>query len=234
VHRAGRLGDPVIRRGIAAASALALLLVLVVALSPRASSPTALQASVAPRPGLLSEADTRRVVADRAALAEALAEEIGSDGAAGVRRAREAWPTASSRERLALVEGLRRNPSPEAVAQLVAWYEEGPLFRVREEILRALGANPAAGAHPLLIAEAERAADPRLSQLATAALHGEPEAGAALTSLAREHTSMNTRLEAVHSLAAIEGAEGELLALADDPGLTARVRVFAARELTRR
>lgn len=195
-----------------------------------------LRADYAPRPGLLSEDEARAVIAAREDAADALSARIAAGGAPAVAEVRDAWEGAASRERLLLIRGLRDNTSPEAVSALADLYAQADLFRVREEILRALGEHALAGAHPLLLEVAAGAEDERLSQIAAGALFGEEAALDPLAALVRqEDAPMNTRLEAIHSLGGIGDADAraELSALAGEEGLPERVRVYATKEAER-
>jgi hypothetical protein len=192
------------------------------------------RALYAPR-SWLDEAGTQALKAERQARAEAIATSIGAGGPDIVASVRERWEAADARERLLLIDGLGRNPSPEAVTALGALYEEAELFRLKEEVLHALGASEGPGHETLLVAVME-GEDERLAQVATMALYGEEAAAEALTAVIYSEAAMNVRLEALHSLSGVEGeaAGAALAAAATSEALEPRVRVYAEHELARR
>lgn len=187
--------------------------------------------------GLLSPEETLVLKARRRTAEEALQADIGASGPEGARWAVAAIPAATgSRERLVLLGGLARNPSPEAVAGLQAVYAGEPSLRMREEALRALGQSEGEGATEALVATVEGEADERLRQIAVQSLAGDPAAIPALQALARDPSQpVAVRLEAIPSLGAVGSPEARaaLAALAQDPSVEARIRRYAQRALAR-
>lgn len=186
--------------------------------------------------GKLTLAETRLLIAERDAAAEALAESIGrlpADALPGVLRS---WREAdATRDRLVIIDGLGRSAHAEAVDLLTDIYEEGDGFTNRSHVLRALGDSPAEG-HTLLLTDQMWAADDdRLGQLSAQALYGEPAAASELVEAVTADLPINTRLEAIHSLGATgtDGARDALLAFAEDASLEQRVQQYAQKELER-
>lgn len=184
----------------------------------------------------LSPEQTERLKQARIDAARRVVEGIAQGGAAAVPGTLERLRGDSgSREKLLLVEGLGQNPSAEAVTALEAVYREQGIRRLREDALRALGRSEAPGRSELLQAVMMEEADGRLSQVAAMALHGDGASLGPLVAAIYSSRPMNTRLEAVHSLAGIgDAAASEALArVAADPELGPRVQAYAQRELAR-
>jgi HEAT repeat protein len=187
------------------------------------------------RPGLTDEAATRAIIAEREASAAQIAARIGSGGPEAARAALGAWrATPLSREGLLLIEGLSQNDSEEAVAALEAVYAEAELFRMREEVLRALGRSEAEGRNELLV-DVMRQGLEKESQVAAGALRGEEEAIEELVEAVSADLPMGTRLEAIHSIGGIGStdAESALVSISEDARLEERVRQYARAELDR-
>ena len=186
--------------------------------------------------GYLTVEQTLALKEERAAAAEAIAAGIaGGDAAVVADTLQRIRAAEGSREKLVLIAGLGRNPSPDAVNALEAVYGEAGHFRLKEESLRALGASEAEG-HTDLLVETMGSPNAGLSQIAAMALYGEAEAVPALLVVAVDTDSdMNTRLEAVSSIGGVHTADGRaaLEKLREDAALEARIRQYAERVLAR-
>jgi hypothetical protein len=186
--------------------------------------------------GKLSLAETKALIAERDATAEALADAVGRLPADDIGAVHQAWRDAEHvRDQLVLVEGLGRSAHAEAVDALEDIYDEGEGYTNRSHVLRSLGDSPAAGHNDLLAEQMSEASDERLSQLAAQALYGEAEASGTLAAAVGSDLPIKTRLEAIHSLGATGTAEAKaaLEGMASDDTLEARVRAFASKELER-
>lgn len=186
--------------------------------------------------GKLSMEETKALIAERDATAEALAEAIGSLSGEDIAAVLADWRTAeATRDKLVMIDGLGRNGNPEAVDALDSIYGEDGGFTNRSHVLRALGDSPADGHTGLLAEEMWGVEDERLSQLAAQALYGEEGAVQTLADAVTGDLPMNTRLEAIHSLGATgtDAARDALAGFASDPDLETRVQVYAEKELER-
>ena len=185
--------------------------------------------------GTLSLEDTKALVAERDAAAEALAAKIGALPPDAIPDVVSWLDGASTRDRLVAIDGLGRNPSADAVSALEAMYDDDEGYTNRANILRALGDSPAPGHVDLLVEQVWAAEDERLSQTAAMMLRGEASATASLTDALDSSLPINTRLEAVSSLGAV-GTAAAQVALEDlsaNPDVPARMRVYAEQELVR-
>jgi len=182
--------------------------------------------------GQLSQAETEALIAQREALAEALAAAIGS--LSDFDSVLERYEDAAVRDQLVFIDGLGRSGDPAAVDALEQLYDENEGYTERSHILRSLGDSPADGHTDLLLSEMTGADDERLQQLAAQGLYGEASAVDALAAVAADTSQpMNTRLEAIHSMGTADGADDALAALANSDELEARVTQFAQKTIER-
>lgn len=207
--------------------------------TPRAGQPVraeveSLTSLYATDRGHMDAAARSALKAERARAHDALVRSVAEGGAAVVGPTLEAIRQGAAREQLVLVEGLGRNPSPEAVAALEVVYGEAGTFRLRESVLTALGGSDAPG-HTALLEEVLTSQDDTLAQVAAMALSGELEAVDALRAAVDAEAPMAVRLEALSSLGEVgtPEARAEVQAVADDPTKEPRVRQYASHVLAR-
>lgn len=188
----------------------------------------------------LTQEETLALMADREAAADRVEEAVAKLPASELAGVREALgATSSSREKMTLVRGLGEHMAGEAVQILVDTYEEQGIFRIREEILRALGDSSATGhielAVRVMLGEGPASADPRLRQIAAQSLYGEAEALGALERLLGSAAPIAVKLEAIHSIGGIGSAAARrvLDRVVTSAATPERVRQYAEQELLR-
>lgn len=186
--------------------------------------------------GYLSQEDTEALIAKREAAAEALATLIGGMSPGDLDAVLRAIQTTDrTRDKLVMIEGLRRNPSAEALSVLEELYRDEGGYTLQSNILRALGDSESPGHTDLLTEQMWSADDERLQQLAAQALYGEPDAVSTLTQAIDSELPMKVRLEAIHSLGATGTGEAQqaLEEIADSEDTEQRIRAYADQELVR-
>jgi len=182
--------------------------------------------------GQLSQAETEALIAQREALAEAMAAAIGAMDDFGI--VLERYEDAAVRDQLVFIDGLGRSTDPASVDALESLYTDNEGYTARSHILRSLGDSPAEGHTDLLTSEMTDATDERLQQLAAQGLYGEAGAVDALADAAADASlPMNTRLEAIHSLGTAYGAGDALADIANSDVLEPRVTQFAEKTIER-
>jgi HEAT repeat protein len=183
----------------------------------------------------VTEEELVAIQAERKAHADQVIASIGGLEASDIDHVSNTLQAAPNKERLMLVRGLGANDSPQAVAALEGAYEDIGIFRVREEILRALGDSAAPGHTDLAVRIMVESEDVRLAQVAAQSLYGEESALGKLEALMYSDAPIEVRLEAIHSIGGIknEAAAAVLRRLIANPDTEARVRMYAEQELRR-
>lgn len=185
--------------------------------------------------GRLSVEETRALVAERDAAAEALAATIGALSAAELEGVLDRFDESKTRDKLVLIDGLGRNADEEAVSILEELYETEEGYTVRSNVLKALGDSAAPEHTNLLVDQMWNAQDERLSQTAAMMLRGEMGATGDLAAALDSDLPMNTRLEAVSSLGAVGSADAEqaLQDIVEGEDTHPRLKAYAEKELER-
>lgn len=186
--------------------------------------------------GYLSQEDTEALIADREAAAAALAGVIAQLEGAELDAVLDAFHGAErSRDKLVMIDGLGQNPSTDALVILEEIYASEDSYTLKSNVIRALGDSPADGHHEVLIEQMWGAEDERLQQLSAQGLYGEGVASDAMIEAVHSELPVKVRLEAIHSLGATgsDAARAALEEMAQDTGLSPRVRQYAEKELGR-
>lgn len=185
--------------------------------------------------GRLSVEETRALIAERDAAAEALAGTIGGLSADQLDEVLVRFDASKTRDKIVLIDGLGRNVDGEAVALLEELYEAEEGYTLRAKVLTALGDSAAPAHTHLLVEQMWSAQDERLSQTAAMMLRGEAAATSDLAAAMDSDLPMNTRLEAVSSLGAVGSSEAEqaLQEVVDGDDTHPRLKAYAEKELER-